>query len=69
MHELPIYHNYDIAIYADDYKVIRDLACGNSLSWLLNLNLTYQTLWNVAFSDAGPMSTFLNLVANFHKFS
>ena len=26
-------------------SVIRHLICGNSLSWLLNLNLIYKTLW------------------------
>ena len=26
-------------------SVFRHLICGNSLSWLLNLNLTYETLW------------------------
>ena len=26
-------------------SVIRQLICGNSLNWLLNFNLTYETLW------------------------
>ena len=26
-------------------SVIRHLICGNNLSWLLNLNLIYETLW------------------------
>ena len=38
----------DIVIYADVLlsilSAIRDLICGNSLNWLLNLNLIYETL-------------------------
>ena len=29
-------------------SVIRHLICGNNLNWLLNLNLTYETLWTGA---------------------
>ena len=39
----------NIAIYVDDLlstlNVIRHLICGNNQNWLLNLNLTYKTLW------------------------
>ena len=32
-------------------SVIRHLICGNNLTWLLNFNLIYETLWNRARSD------------------
>ena len=32
-------------------NVIRYLICGNSLNWLLNLNLIYKTLWTGVRSD------------------
>ena len=46
--DLPAYVIYNIVIYGDDttldFKWDRLLICGNSLSQLLNVNLTYESL-------------------------
>ena len=44
-------------------SVIRHLICGNNLSWLLNLNLIYETLWTrvrsgLLISKLGKLSWF-----------
>ena len=43
----PDYVICDIAVYADNTTLYSkcDLICGNTLNWLLNLNLIYRTLW------------------------
>ena len=52
-------------------SVIRHLICGNNLNWLINLNLTYETLWNgvrscLLISMLGKLSWFrlTSLIAN-----
>ena len=54
INDLPDDDICDIAIYADDTtlysKCVGHLTCGNNLRWLLNLNLTYDTLWTGARS-------------------
>ena len=46
---------YMLMILLSTLNVIRHLICGNSLNWLLNLNLTYETLdlarkWPIGFN-------------------
>ena len=45
-------------------NVIRHLICDNSLNWLLNLNLTYVTLWTGAGS--GLLISMLEKLNQFH---
>ena len=39
-----------LMILLSTLNVIRHLICGNNQNWLLNLNLTYKTLWTGAGS-------------------
>ena len=39
-----------LMILMSTLNVTRHLICGNNLNWLLNLNLTYETLWTGAGS-------------------
>ena len=41
---------YMLMILLSTLNVIRHLICGNNQNWLLNLNLTYKTLWTGAGS-------------------
>ena len=45
-------------------SVISHLNCGNSKSWLLNLNLTYCTLWTEA--ESGLLISMLEKFSLFH---
>ena len=40
-----------LMILVSIFSVIRHVICGNSLNWLQNLNMIYETLWTRAGSD------------------
>ena len=40
-----------LMILLSTLPVIRHLICGNNVNWLLNLTLTYETLWTRVRSD------------------
>ena len=47
-------------------SVIRHLICSNNLNWLLNLNLIYETLWNLSLSGfKSRINTHLLAVSSF----
>ena len=53
-----------LMILLSTLNVIRHLICGNNQNWLVNLNLTYETLWTGAGS--GLLISILEKLNSFH---